>query len=70
MKDVEAVLSLDDVGEENYNDEDENVKERPEDWDDDDGRWGRPRAASSQKYCSHNQPPAGCPGPDSGFLKV
>ena len=29
-----------------------------------------PRAASSQKCCSHNQPPAGCPGPDSGFLKV
>ena len=46
VKDVEAVISHNDVSvmdveEENYNDE-ENGNERPEDWDDDDGRWGRP----------------------------
>mgnify|MGYP003326218272 CR=1 FL=1 len=46
MKDVEAVISHNDVSvmdveEKNYNDE-ENGNERPEDWDDDDGRWGRP----------------------------
>ena len=39
VKDVEAVVSLDE--EENY-DEDEDAKERPEDWDDNDGRWGSP----------------------------
>ena len=39
VKDVEAVVSIDE--EENY-DEDEDAKERPEDWDDNDGRWGSP----------------------------
>ena len=42
--DVEAVVSLDDISvkdveEENYED-DEDAKQRPEDWDDDDRRWG------------------------------
>ena len=46
MKDVEAVAALDDISvkdveEENY-DEDENAKERPVDWDDEDRRWGSP----------------------------
>ena len=42
--DVEAVVSLDDISvkdveEENYED-DEDAKQRPGDWDDDDRRWG------------------------------
>ena len=41
---MEAVVSLDDISvkdveEENYED-DEDAKQRPEDWDDDDRRWG------------------------------
>ena len=47
VKDVEAVVSFDevsmrDVDDENYLEEDKDAKDRPEDWDDDDGRWGSP----------------------------
>ena len=44
VKDVEAVVSLDDISvrDVEQENEDEDAKQRPEDWDDDDGRWGSP----------------------------
>ena len=47
VKDVEAVVSLDDVSvkdveEEVYDSDDEDKREKPEDWEDDDARWGNP----------------------------
>ena len=47
MKDVEGVISRNDVSvvdfeEENYEENKDGNEEQPEKWDNDDGRWGRP----------------------------